>query len=204
MQDLERRLESEGLVQQGWLQAELTPRLHLIAQHVARVAQRKFIRRRGLFELLGLDFMVDAALKPWLIEVNTNPALWMSTDVHRHVLPAVVRDTLHLVLEYHDKASCASSTPLPVTSLTSYSPDKFAVLCDEALGTLQYPTVYPNPPPESVTSPPTATAGGAGGSGGQRAGNGTILCEKMVRGSLRDCQGSSYADVKENVTHQVL
>jgi hypothetical protein len=130
--------------------------------------------------------------------------LWMSTDVHRQVLPAVVRDTLHLVLEYHDKASCASSTPLPVTSLTSYSPDKFAVLCDEALGTLQYPTVYPNPPPESVTSPPTATAGGAGGSGGQRAGNGTTLCEKMVRGSLRDCQGSSYADAKENVTHQVL
>ena len=204
MQELERRLESEGLVQQGWLQAELTPRLHLIAQHVARAAQRKFIRRRGLFELLGLDFMVDAALKPWLIEVNTNPALWMSTDVHRQVLPAVIRDTLHLVLEYHDKASCAS-TPLPVTSLTSYSPDKFAVLCDEALGTLaQYPTVYPKPPQESVTSPPTATAGGAEDSGGQRTGNGTILCEKMVRGSLRDCQCSSYADVKENVTHQVL
>jgi hypothetical protein len=131
--------------------------------------------------------------------------LWMSTGVHRQVLPAVIRDTLHLVLEYHDKVSCASSTPLPVTSLTSYSPDKFAVLCDEALGTLaQYPTVYPNLPPESVTSPPTATAGVAGGSSGQRTGNGTILSEKMVRGSLRDCQGSSYADSKENVTHQVL
>ena len=27
------------------------------------------------FEIFGLDFMIDDRLKPWLIEVNTNPCL---------------------------------------------------------------------------------------------------------------------------------
>jgi len=33
------------------------------------------------FELFGLDFMVDEDFKPWLIEVNTNPCLEMSSPV---------------------------------------------------------------------------------------------------------------------------
>jgi hypothetical protein len=32
-------------------------------------------QRKNTFEILGYDFMVDQKLKPWLIEVNTNPCL---------------------------------------------------------------------------------------------------------------------------------
>ena len=39
----------------------------------------------GCFELLGYDVIVDEALKPWLLEVNTSPALGVECDVDRQV-----------------------------------------------------------------------------------------------------------------------
>ena len=36
-------------------------------------------RKRGLFELFGMDFMIDEAFRPWLIEINTNPCLETSS-----------------------------------------------------------------------------------------------------------------------------
>jgi len=32
-------------------------------------------QRKFCFEIFGYDFMIDNELKPWLIEVNTNPCL---------------------------------------------------------------------------------------------------------------------------------
>ena len=36
-------------------------------------------RRKHTFEVFGYDFMIDANMKPWLIECNTNPCLALSS-----------------------------------------------------------------------------------------------------------------------------
>ena len=38
-------------------------------------------RKYGCFELFGLDIMLDEDLKPYLIEINTNPAIFTDTQV---------------------------------------------------------------------------------------------------------------------------
>ena len=145
MRDLQLLLEEEGSVPAGWVDNTLTPQLQRIAQHVCAAAQAKFVRRRGQFELLGLDFMVDEDLTPWLIEVNSNPALWMHSATQRQLLPALVRDSLDLVLAYHCRlGETPDAAALRLSDVEAYSADKFVILCDEAWGKdYQYPLPGP-------------------------------------------------------------
>lgn len=55
----------------------------------------------GCFELFGLDFLLDDQLKPQLIEINTNPALFTDTTPQKNMLPKLVDDAIKLALQLH-------------------------------------------------------------------------------------------------------
>ena len=48
------------------------------------------------FEILGFDIMIDDKMKPWLIEVNSSPAMSMETNIDHLVKPALIRDSINL------------------------------------------------------------------------------------------------------------
>ncbi|KAG9389455.1 Tubulin-tyrosine ligase/Tubulin polyglutamylase [Carpediemonas membranifera] len=62
------------------------------------------------FEMFGVDIMLDAALKPWLIEINTSPSTASSSPMDRVIKSSVLSDLLDLVGLH------APKTPLPPRS----------------------------------------------------------------------------------------
>ena len=50
-------------------------------------------------EIFGYDFMIDSNLRPWLIEVNTNPCLEESNALLRQLIPRMLDDAFKLTLD---------------------------------------------------------------------------------------------------------
>lgn len=53
--------------------------------------------KKGFFEMVGYDFMVDEHLNPWLIEVNMSPSMDHSTPVTKRLVKMVQRDMATLL-----------------------------------------------------------------------------------------------------------
>lgn len=49
------------------------------------------------FEVLGFDVLIDAELKPWLIEVNHSPSFNIDSPLDRAIKEALILDTIKLV-----------------------------------------------------------------------------------------------------------
>jgi len=50
-------------------------------------------------EIFGYDFMIDEDLRPWLIEVNTNPCLEESSTLLKQLIPLMLDDAFKLTLD---------------------------------------------------------------------------------------------------------
>ena len=55
--------------------------------------------RSHTFEVFGYDFIIDAELKPWLIEVNTNPCIEESSPLLGQLIPRMLDDGLKITLD---------------------------------------------------------------------------------------------------------
>jgi hypothetical protein len=55
--------------------------------------------RKGSFEIFGYDFMLDEELNPYLIEINTNPGLEISSPLISKLIPRMIDDALRLTID---------------------------------------------------------------------------------------------------------
>lgn len=56
-------------------------------------------RRHHSFELFGYDFMIDENQKVWLIEVNTNPCLELSSSYLSRLIPSLIENTVKIAID---------------------------------------------------------------------------------------------------------
>lgn len=59
--------------------------------------------RRDSFEHIGYDMMVDENLNPWLIEINSSPAMDYSTPITRKLVKMVMEDIAKIVVDIRKK-----------------------------------------------------------------------------------------------------
>ena len=51
------------------------------------------------FELFGYDFIIDTEFKPWILEINNNPGLGISSPVIKNIIPRMMDDAFRLTID---------------------------------------------------------------------------------------------------------
>ena len=62
---------------------------------------KKFFKTENVlcFEVFGYDFIVDKNFKPWILEINNNPGLGISSPVIEKLVPRMFDDALRLTID---------------------------------------------------------------------------------------------------------
>ena len=62
--------------------------------------QSVMINDKHCFEMYGYDILIEDNLKPWLIEVNSSPALSMDGYIDSLVKPSLLRDMFNMCTNF--------------------------------------------------------------------------------------------------------
>ena len=74
----------------------VVPQMKKFAADTIKAVSRKIDpqRRHCSFEIFGYDFMIDESMKVWLIEVNTNPCLELSSPLLARLIPSMLENAI--------------------------------------------------------------------------------------------------------------
>ena len=92
--DLQRYLDTHYKEKNLNFLQDVAPQLKALVKDTVQATYLKLDpkHRAYSFEVFGYDFMLDEALKPWLIEVNTNPCLELSSPLLARVIPSMLEN----------------------------------------------------------------------------------------------------------------
>jgi len=101
MEDLQRYLLQSGKIyDENWLNNYLRPKFKEAFIHIARMSEKGLYKSSGLFEMFGLDFVMDEETNIWLIECNPSPQLIGTTEKKTKFLVQMLTDLFEVQYAY--------------------------------------------------------------------------------------------------------
>lgn len=86
--------------------------------------------RESGFEIFGLDFMIDDSYNVWLIEVNTNPCLELSSPLLSRLIPQMLENAFRIALDpIFPPPPIYSAKKVPYENILEQN--KFEIIFDE-------------------------------------------------------------------------
>ena len=99
LEDFHRYLMEHNIIRDpNWLDNHLRPEFKKVMVHLIRMAQSGFFKKSSLFELFGLDFVMDENLELWFIEANSMPLIDGFTKDSTKLINKMMADTFEIVL----------------------------------------------------------------------------------------------------------
>lgn len=87
-----------------WGEGGLKKKMQQVVKYTLEAVQGMFDENNksaSCTELYGFDLMIDEDCNPWLIEVNSSPAMEFSTTITEHLCKLVMEDTLKVIVDHH-------------------------------------------------------------------------------------------------------
>ena len=80
---------------------DIYPKIVRIVRITGGAAKGKmnFLNRKYCFEIFGYDFIIDEKYEPFLLEINTNPGLEISSPLINELLPRMIDDAFKLTID---------------------------------------------------------------------------------------------------------
>jgi len=99
--DLQQELLETGIINdKNWLNNYLRPQFQKAFIHLTRMVRKSFFKHSGLYEMFGLDFMLDDKLNLWFIECNASPQLIGTSTEKTAFLTKMLHDIFEIEFAY--------------------------------------------------------------------------------------------------------
>jgi len=101
MEELQAYLLETGKIQdQNWLDNYLRPKFREAFIHIARMAEKSFYKSPSVFEMYGLDFVIDEETNIWFIECNPSPQMVGTSERKTNFLVQMIKDLFEVQFAY--------------------------------------------------------------------------------------------------------
>jgi len=101
LEDLQDYLLKIGKIKdKTWIEKELRPKFIQAYVHLARMVEESFYKTSNVFELFGLDFVMDEDLNIWFIECNASPQLVGTNERKTQFLTKMLTDVFEIQYAY--------------------------------------------------------------------------------------------------------